>query len=476
MLGKLGVTGFYIQPPAFMATHTKYSRLILPARHAQQGFVLVATLFAVALIALGAAYFAGRVDSLRNSAVQTARWAEAEREAFSLRETIMHAAATHLRLEGGLSVIDALPEDLSSSPISRSTQSASVGAPINAKARIGESLALDGRRYKISDTLTLQVQDERGLIAINIAETRLLARLFTDMGIPAEQHARLIDGLADYIDIDDLKRLNGAEKNEYLALGRMPPANDFLRSREEISNIAGWAPIFASLDQAEPTNPGIRERFLALFSIARHFGLNINSAPAKVLTAYPGIENARVMALIDARRIKPFGNVSELLPFAFGRLDDELTGFVDAGTWRVTIAKAELPFLLECTLIISPGDRNKPVQTQACRRRSPDAMSEGGESATNEFAVAWRAFNNDLGRNDDVSNSAQSQLSRLGRSVSNNPISPPENNFANRSSSIFNPVSKANAPANSARETPAPRWLVEATGRAGVIGEIRNQQ
>lgn len=473
MLCKLGIIVFYIKPLAFMATHTQRLRMVRPIQYGQQtqhGFILVATLFAVALMALGAAYFASRVDSLRNSAIQTSRWADAEREAFSLRETIMHAAATHLRLEGGLSVIDVLPQDstTSASPV------ASVAIPSNANATRGASLALDGRRYKISDTVTLQVQDERGLIAINIAETRLLTRLFTDIGIPAEQHARLIDGLADYIDDDDFKRLNGAEKNEYFALGRAPPANDFLRSRDEMSNIAGWTSIFDALDQAEPLNPGIRERFLALFSIARHFGLNINSAPANVLAAYPGIDRARVMALIDARRIKPFVSVSELLPFANGRLDDELTGFTDAGTWRITVAKAELPFLLECTLIILPGDRNKPVQTQACRRRSPDVMSQGGDATTNEFAMAWRAFNNDRGRSN---NSVQSQSGRSGSSVFSNPISPSENNFANRRSTLFNQAEQAdrgNEATNSARETPAPRWLVEATGRAGILGEIRN--
>ncbi len=377
----------------------------------EQGFVLVATLFAVAIIALGAAYFASRVDVLRTSAFATQRWAEAEREAFSLRETLLHAAAVYSRGEGGLDVPGGL-------------------------------LATDGRQYRLSDTLTLQVQDERGLIGINLIEDQVLARFFTSVGIPLEMHARMLDGLRDYIDDDDLRRLNGAEKDDYRAANKPPPANDFLRSREELVNVMGWERIFTALDNAEMTNQagpkGLRTRFLALFSTARFAGLNINSAPAAVLAAAPGIDPARVQALIDQRKVKPFLNLAQLLPFSNSRLDDEIIGLVGADTWRITIAKDGLPFLLECQLTITPGDRERPTRVKECRRRSPDAIAAVRQ---NEFSLALRELTGNLNSPVSPKQSAPTALTKNK-----------ETNFADRNES---------RETIGVNESSAPRWLAE---------------
>jgi general secretion pathway protein K len=329
-----------------------------PAR--AQGFALVATLFAVALIALGAAYFAQRVETLRENAFQTQRWAEAERDAFSIRETLQFAAATHVRDIGGLMHSEA-------------------------------AFPLDGRPYNLGADLTLRVQDERGLIGLNSMDDALLTRLFSDLGIPADQHQRMIDSLKDYMDVDDFKMLNGAERRDYEAAGRVPPPNDFIRAREELADILGWEGVFEALDRADLEKPGIRERFLARFSVARHIGININSAPADVLRLVPGINPLRVAALVDQRQAKPFANIAELAPYRLvggAPLDEEIAGLVGADTWRVTIGKRDLPFLLECQLEVTPGDWERPTKIKQCRRRTPDIMAEG---EPNEFQLALQA-------------------------------------------------------------------------------------
>jgi hypothetical protein len=388
----------------------------------EQGFVLVATLFAVALIALGASYFANRVDALRNSAFETQRWAEAEREAFSLRETLLHAAAIYPRDVAGLITNDG-------------------------------ALATDARLYQVSPTTSMRIQDERGLISINLAEDPLLVRLFTNFGIPAEQHAKLLDSLRDYIDPDDLKHLNGAEKSDYIAAGKPPPANDFIYSREQLADVLGWERIFDPLNRAESDAQfdlnqtasesttestkaiGIRERFLAQFSTSRHFGININAAPVSVLSILPGIDPNRIGALIDQRRARPFRNLNELLPFANSPLNEDTIGLVGANAWRVTIAKAGLPFLLECQLTITPGERDRPTRLKACRRRSPDIFANG---SVNEFAMALRE------------RSTAPPLANIRPTRQNNEL-----NFADRN--------KLRTPTNDRPdETPAPRWLAEA--------------
>jgi type II secretory pathway component PulK len=319
------------------------------------GFVLVATLVAIAIITLGATFFAAQVDSLRESARQTQRWTEAEREAFSLREALQYAAATGTRTEAGL-IVD------------------------------GAVFALDGRRYKVSDTISLRVQDERGLLSINTQDQTSLSQLLSALGVPVEWHAGLSDSLLDYIDPDDFVRLNGAERRDYLAARRPQPANDFLRTREQIADVKGWDALLAILERAETQNPGIRLRFIDLFSASRQSGLNVNSAPAAVLAATRGIDAGRVAALLDQRRAKPMATLADLQPFTSSPLDSEYIGFFSGNDWRVTVEKTQMPFLLECQLSITPGEPDRPTRIRECFRRPAAAVLAG---AQDEFQRAF---------------------------------------------------------------------------------------
>lgn len=316
--------------------------------HSETGFVLVATLVAIAIISLGAAFFAAQVDTLRNSALYMQRWAEAEREAFEIRESLQFAAATGVRDEGGLTFGK-------------------------------ETLATDGRRYKLTETLSISVQDERGLLAVNTLDEKTLSRLLDSLGMRVENQARLIDGLLDYIDADDLKRLNGAERREYARMNKPPPSNDFLRARDQLQEVEGWDDLFDRLRSAGQTsNPGVESRFIDLFSISRHSGVNLNSAPAAVLYALPGLDRTKIPALIDQRRARAFTSIAQLAPFTSGPIDSDYLGLFGANDLRVVLYKAELPFLLECQLSITPGDTDRPTRLKMCVRRPITASAGGG--------------------------------------------------------------------------------------------------
>jgi hypothetical protein len=316
-----------------------------PPRLASSGFVLVATLVAITIISLGAAYFASQVDKLRTNAGQMQAWAEAEREAFSLRETLQFAAATGIREEGGLAFGNAV-------------------------------LPTDGRQLTVSNSLVLSVQDERGLLAINTLDERTVARFLASIGVRAEEHARLADSLLDYIDDDNLRRLNGAERAEYIRANRQPPTNNFLRHREQLQDVMGWSDIFDVLATADQsTRPGITSRFIDLFSTGRHFGLNLNSAPAAVLATVPGLDPARIPALLDQRRAKAFTSLAQIAPFTKGPVDDEYLGLIGANDLRVSIRKSNLPFLLECQLTITVAARDRPTRLKECFRRPAKTLT-----------------------------------------------------------------------------------------------------
>jgi type II secretory pathway component PulK len=301
--------------------------------HSETGFVLVATLVAIAIISLGAAFFAAQVDTLRNSALYMQRWAEAEREAFEIRESLQFAAATGVRDEGGLTFGK-------------------------------ETLATDGRRYKLTETLSISVQDERGLLAVNTLDEKTLSRLLDSLGMRVENQARLIDGLLDYIDADDLKRLNGAERREYARMNKPPPSNDFLRARDQLQEVEGWDDLF--------------DRLRSAGQISRHSGVNLNSAPAAVLYALPGLDRTKIPALIDQRRARAFTSIAQLAPFTSGPIDSDYLGLFGANDLRVVLYKAELPFLLECQLSITPGDTDRPTRLKMCVRLPITASAGGG--------------------------------------------------------------------------------------------------
>jgi len=388
-----------------------------PGSPAAAGFVLVATLVAIAIISLGAAYFASQVDTLRNSARQLQSWSEAERDAFSVREMLLYAAATGFRDEGGLTFANT-------------------------------TLATDGRRYRLTDTVSVSVQDERGLLAINTLDERTLSKLLSVIGMPTESHARLIDSLLDYMDPDDLRRLNGAEAREYAAANKPAPANDFLRTRDQIADVLGWDTILDRLDSAAPpAAPGLRARFTNLFSAATHFGLNINSAPLHVLRTVPGLDPTKISTLIDQRHATPFTSLGQLAPFTSGPIDSDYVGLVGANEWRVVITQANLPFLLECQLTITAAEPDRPTRLRECVRRP---VMAGAAGSPDEFQLALAV--------DRRTGSRQS-------SESNTPSSSPR---ALRND-LRDPTKIVDAP--------APDWLAEVLSPAGATRRqtIRSQ-
>ena len=97
--------------------------------------------------------------------------------------------------------------------------------------------------------------------------------LLAERGVPARRVARLRDALMDYIDQDDLVRLNGAESREYERERRAPPANRRLLLPRELYSVMGW-------DELAAGPQAIREEELTTFYAG---ALNLNTAPASLL-------------------------------------------------------------------------------------------------------------------------------------------------------------------------------------------------
>jgi len=113
----------------------------------------------------------------------------------------------------------------------------------------------------------------------------ILRQWLTRRGLDYEQCSRFMDCLLDYVDADNVKRLNGAEDD-----GNYHPANRELRSVEELARVAGTAPL--------TSQPGWQDD-LTVYSLGP---IDLNAASAEILELLPGIGETRARQFVQFRQ------------------------------------------------------------------------------------------------------------------------------------------------------------------------------
>ena len=130
--------------------------------------------------------------------------------------------------------------------------------------------------------VSISIRDEGGKLPLNTMSDDLLNKLLEetldfDFGTTRE----LSSTLADWIDENDSRRLNGAESDEYLR--KNPPykaANRPLQSLEELSLLKIWEDEFFD----EDGNPNeLFTQLTGLVSVMNTGAVNLNAAPEEVL-------------------------------------------------------------------------------------------------------------------------------------------------------------------------------------------------
>jgi general secretion pathway protein K len=105
----------------------------------------------------------------------------------------------------------------------------------------------DGRRISCrmsaDITATISVQDEEGKVDVNTATEPLLRALIMGLGASAFDASKYVDALIDFRDQDSLRRLNGAEADDYRAADlSWGPQDDAFRSGDELYRVFGFPP------------------------------------------------------------------------------------------------------------------------------------------------------------------------------------------------------------------------------------------
>lgn len=287
------------------------------AANAQRGFVLVATLWILAVITIAVSYFAERVSRSIALAQQKQETAQQLLEFANTRADILYRLGTTQFSIYGL------------------------GGP--------PAIALDDRPYRGSGEDIVRLQDNRGLLNANFVEPGMMPRLLGQLGVAAGKRDAMLDTLLDYTDNDDLRRLNGAEKSEYAALGLPPPPNDWLASPYQLRNIIGWR------DQ-----PELLESLLRFVTTSREAWFNPNTAPLEVLSSLPEGSRETAAALIRMRNDKPFYHIGQLANFTAGMLDPDHLLFYPGNSIRITQQSKKIPWAVQYSLTLTPRSESAP--------------------------------------------------------------------------------------------------------------------
>lgn len=287
----------------------------------QRGFILVLTLGMLVIVAIAAGYFAERVGRSVELAQRAQQNIQAVVDQANMRAEILFRLGT----------------------TSFSAHGLGLGS---------DAIVLDNRLYHGAGTGFLRLQDNRGLLNLNQADDASLQRFLGVLGIPADQRGRMVDTLRDYIDADNLHRINGAEAQDYIERGLPPPANTRLITSWEARRVLGW-----NTPQLWRDN-----QFVSLTTTSLATGINPNTAAAQVLASLPGVTDEIAQNMVKRRQVTPFANIDEVASFSGVSPGQFIftVSFFPSDSIRVTQLAEGGPFASEFSISLTPTGKDAP--------------------------------------------------------------------------------------------------------------------
>jgi len=170
------------------------------------------------------------------------------------------------------------------------------------------SIPLNGTEVSFLEDLTVRVQDSNGMLSLTTINSGALKRLLTYFGAEVQEVETLMDSLLDWVDRDDLTRINGAERDWYSSQGlKYEPRNYPIQYKEELKLIRGM-------------NAELYEKIEPYLTILPSTGFNPNTASDPVLIAYLDITEDTLKVLKQYMEMKPITSDSELFSLTGKRI------------------------------------------------------------------------------------------------------------------------------------------------------------
>jgi type II secretory pathway component PulK len=299
----------------------------------ERGYVLVTVLLAMVLLALVAARLDERLELFRDASGQWERWVQAQADLAGARDELLFAMTTRPLTPLGFA-----------------------GTPL---------LRVDGRPLRLASGVRASVQDMRGLVSVVAYDPALMRRLLISRGVADREVEPLLDKLADYADLDDLRRLNGGEGADYAQAGLPPPRDDWPLSPYELRLVLGWH-----------VHPVLWERASDLFTAVREGVLNPNTAPPAILAALPGATPEAVRTLLALREQGLHVASSEMLLALTGiAVPDNPVAFYPGLFYRLRLWRPGDARAVEYTVMLAPDSLSLPwlvLETRQIPRPTDD--------------------------------------------------------------------------------------------------------
>jgi general secretion pathway protein K len=147
------------------------------------------------------------------------------------------------------------------------------------------------RDGKIDDLeFIYQISDEDGKLNINSATPQQLSQLFANAGVPKDKSVEIIDSILDWIDSDNMHRINGAEEDYYLSLKEPYSCKD--GTIDTIDELLLVKSMTRQILYGDPDNPDIKgiAQFITTQDVKK---ININTADKSVMASVFGAEVVR---------------------------------------------------------------------------------------------------------------------------------------------------------------------------------------
>ena len=273
-------------------------------RRDERGFVLVATLWALAALAVLAAYIDGVVASDVRDAIEARRALQAEIDRRSTEATVLYLLATGrmnhrgLILEEVQQFADPFDEDEILPP------------------RGDGELKATGAVYAGLGGVRFSVQDEGGLVSVNAPRSHHFEAFLTHAGLTASEVERITARVEDYIDSDDTLTMGGAEHYDYRQQGLDPPLNWIMSSPLELRSVLG-------IDDAIP--PERWRELWPLLTMRPVYSYNFNTMRPEVLAMLLGVDERGLRRLLEEREKAPILRLGQIALLTGRHLDiDEM--------------------------------------------------------------------------------------------------------------------------------------------------------
>ena len=282
------------------------------------GFILVATLWVLAGLAVLAAYIDSTVNANIEQAIRIKSTLQEDLDRRSTEATLLYLLATNPMNYRGLLMFE--------------QQSFSDGLGAAPQQGDGE-LWMDGTPYQGLGGWSFALQDEFGLVSLNQPRAWPLEALLRWLGVSAPNRTRAVFRILDYIDEDSNLTLDGAERFAYLQRRQPPPANWIMATPVELRRVLGFA---------ELLTPEQWRRAKPLLTVRPPAGYNFNTMPAELVAAMLGVDAAaaeKVLQMRDRGPILDRQSLFEITGAIGSRIDEgevlrRPSRFVRLALWR----------------------------------------------------------------------------------------------------------------------------------------------